>query len=342
MTEMSFKHVDWDPSGRVVVLDQTRLPSEEVYLSLDSIDGMVEAIRQLRVRGAPLIGVAAAMGLAAAAANRAESGGLTAGWFQQATSELSQARPTAVNLAWAIDRMRSRIQDASAWNDQKGLAAILRGEAQAIWEEDQAMCRAIGVHGADLLPVGATVLTHCNAGALATGGIGTALAVIYEAHRQGKEPVVISTETRPLRQGARLTAWELHRNGVPVTSIIDSAAASLIAGGRIDVVLTGADRIARNGDVANKIGTYALAVLAKTHGIPFYVAAPASTYDPLTECGNDIPIEERSTDELALMDGVPGFNPAFDVTPARYVDGLVLDVGVLRPPLFEALGQVTS
>ena len=342
MTEMSFKHIDWDQSGGVVVLDQTRLPSEEVYISLGSVDTMVEAIQQLRVRGAPLIGVAAAMGLAAAAANRAESGELTEAWFQQAASKLSRARPTAVNLAWAINRMRSRIQDESSWDDQKRLAMMLREEAQAIWDEDQAMCRAIGVNGAELLPHGATVLTHCNAGALATGGIGTALAVIYEAHRRGKEPVVISTETRPLRQGARLTAWELHRNGVPVTSIIDSAAASMMASGRVDMVITGADRIARNGDVANKIGTYALAVLAKTHGIPFYVAAPVSTYDPLAESGNEIPIEERSRDELALVDDVPGFNPAFDVTPARYVDALVLDVGVLRPPLFEALGHVAG
>ncbi len=216
-------------------------------------------------------------------------------------------------------------------------AAALRGEADRIWEEDAAMCRAIGELGAPLVPEGATVLTHCNAGALATGGIGTALGIVYVAHQQGKGLAVVSCETRPLNQGARLTTWELTRSGVPCRAIVDSAAASLMARGEIDLVITGADRIAANGDVANKIGTYALAVRARHHGIPFYVAAPCSTIDRATPDGGAIPIEERSADEVAVAPGVPVSNPAFDVTPAALVDAIVTDRGVVRPPYAETI-----
>ncbi len=336
-------HIGWSVGGGVRYLDQTQLPDAEVYRETADIDEMVEAIKMLRVRGAPLIGVSAAMGLAAAAAVEARNDGLTLEWLEDAVVRLAGARPTGINLAWAVDRMRAAGRRAftqgAAVDD---VAATLHDEAQAIWDEDIAMCTAIGAAGTALVPRSATILTHCNAGALATGGMGTALAVIYRAHADGKEPSVVSTETRPLRQGARLTVWELHRAGISVTAIVDSAAASFMADGKIDCVITGADRIAANGDVANKIGTYGLAVLARAHGIPFYVAAPLSTFDWTLTSGEAIPIEERAGDEVAAAPGVAVRNPAFDVTPANLVSALITDRGVFRPPYAESLATLTA
>jgi methylthioribose-1-phosphate isomerase len=246
-----------------------------------------------------------------------------------------------VNLAWALDRLRRRATAAFAdrqWGRE--VSQALREEAQRIWDIEAGMCVAIGEAGAALITPGSTVLTHCNTGRLATGGLGTALAVIFEAHARGMEIDVVVTETRPLRQGARLTAWELDRAGIPAHVIVDGAAAALMAKGEIDLVITGADRIAANGDVANKIGTYALAVLADAHGIPFYVAAPLSTFDTTLATGDAIPIEERGPEEIDPAPGVETFNPAFDVTPADLLSGIVTDRGVLLPPLDAAIAAV--
>ncbi len=326
--------IGWGPSGSVRLLDQTVLPGEARYLEIDSVQRMVEAIRTLTVRGAPLIGIAAAMGLAAEAAAVPASGGLTVTWLDAAAARLASARPTAVNLSWAVERMRRVGKEALARGEPPArVAERLRAEAQAIWDEDAAMCDAIGRAGAELVPEGATILTHCNTGTLATGGIGTALGVVYTAHREGKGIDVLASETRPLNQGARLTAWELARAGIPCRVIVDGAAGWLMAQGDVDLVITGADRIAANGDVANKIGTYALAVLARAHGIPFYVAAPRSTFDPSLASGDLIPIEEREgTEILGSVEGMSAYNPAFDVTPAEFVVAIITDRQVLRPP----------
>jgi methylthioribose-1-phosphate isomerase len=332
--------IAWIADG-VRILDQTRLPTEEHYLDLRSIDEVAESICMLRVRGAPLIGIAAAMGLAAAAGTAARRGILSSGWLDDGARQLEETRPTAVNLRWALDRMRLTARSAFQGNrEQQHIADLLHDEAQRIWDIESGMCVAIGEAGAELLASGFTVLTHCNAGALATGGLGTALAVIYVASEQGKGIDVVATETRPLRQGARLTAWELAKAGIPARVIVDSAAASLMARGEIDVVLTGADRIAANGDVANKIGTYALAVLANAHGIPFYVAAPRSTFDLTLASGDQIPIEERSAEELPAASGVAVYNPAFDVTPAQLVQAIVTDKGVVRHPLLDGINEM--
>jgi methylthioribose-1-phosphate isomerase len=333
--------IDWLPDGGVRMLDQTRLPGEEAYIEVRTIDEMAAAIQQLKVRGAPLIGIAAAMGLAAAAAREADRGALTSAWVEAAAERLASERPTAVNLRWAVERVRARAADRyAAGGSATAVVEDLRDEAQRIWDEDVAMCRAIGEAGAPLIPQDSTVLTHCNAGMLATGGLGTALAAIYVAHEQGKRVRVVSGETRPLRQGARLTTWELARSGVPVHAVVDGATASLMAQGAIDLVITGADRIAANGDVANKIGTYGLAVLAEAHGIPFYVAAPRSTFDAELASGDLIPIEERPGSELDVAPGAEVLNPAFDVTPAELINGLITDRGVLEPPYGEAIRKL--
>jgi methylthioribose-1-phosphate isomerase len=330
--------IGWGASGAVRLLDQVRLPGEVRYLELDSVDGMVEAMRALRVRGAPLIGIAAAMALSAEAARTA----LTAAGLERAAARLAAARPTAVNLGWAVERMRRAGREALAQGaTPEQVAQRLRAEAQAIWDEDAEMCRRIGAAGADLVPEGATVLTHCNTGKLATGGIGTALGVIHTAHRMGKGIDVVVCETRPLGQGVRLTSWELARDGIPCRVIVDSAAAWLMAQGDVDLVLTGADRIAANGDVANKIGTYALALLARAHGIPFYVAAPRTTLDPSLASGDLIPIEERPAAEIVAA-GQPAYNPAFDVTPAELVTAVITDQGVLRSPYDEAMRRLLA
>ncbi len=341
MDATSFYPISWSDRG-VRILDQTRLPQEETYVEIATVDAMAEAIRVLRVRGAPLIGISAAMGLAAAAAREQESNRLTIGWVERAADLLEETRPTAVNLRWALTRMRKVARDATADPVlQNDLAPALHDEAQRIWDIEAGMCRAIGECGSRLIQPGFTVLTHCNAGRLATGGLGTALAPIYVAfHEEDKGIDVVADETRPLRQGARLTAWELARAGIPVRVIADGAAAALMAAGEIDMVITGADRIAANGDTANKIGTYAVALLANAHGIPFYVAAPRSTFDLDMATGDQIPIEYRSPEELDVAPGAEAVNPAFDVTPAELISAIVTDAGLLEQPLTEAIGRL--
>ncbi len=304
------------------VLDQRRLPGEETYLEVRSAHEMADAIASMVVRGAPAIGIAAAYGLALTEGSQEP--------FLGAADRLRRARPTAVNLAWAVDRMLEAREG--------GLGLV--EAARAIHREDVAACRAIGAHGAALLPEGCTVLTHCNAGALATGGYGTALGVVRAAHAMGRIRGVIADETRPYLQGARLTAWELQKDGIPVTLATDGMAAHLMKRGLVDAVVVGADRVAKNGDVANKIGTYGLAILARHHGLPFYVAAPRSTLDPWTEDGACIPIEERSSDEVVVVggarvapEGVTAHHPAFDVTPAGLVTAVVCEDGVVSFPL---------
>lgn len=343
MTPAAIRTVQWAPDGALRIIDQRLLPEEYVERDLRTVADVAEAIRTLAVRGAPAIGVAAAMGLAAAVeAERAvghisDAAGLRH-FVHESVSVLRATRPTAVNLGWALDRMRRRL-DADAAADAAGLAAALRIEAESIRAEDEAMCRAIGAFGRALLKDGMRVLTHCNAGALATAGIGTALAPVYAAQEAGLRIEVFADETRPLLQGARLTAWELARAGVPVTVVTDGMAASLMAAGKIDIVLVGADRIAANGDAANKIGTYALAVLAKHHRLPFVVVAPSSTVDPKTPSGEAIPIEQRDASEVTHLAGkrvaaagATVFNPAFDVTPAALITHIVTEQGVLVPP----------
>jgi methylthioribose-1-phosphate isomerase len=314
-----------DARDVVRVLDQRRLPLEEVWLDLSTADEVVEAIRTLTVRGAPAIGVAAAYGVAVEARRGADVGRL-----RELAEKLVRARPTAVNLAWAVRRISRRIG--------LGPAEIL-AEAHAIRDEDEAACRRIGALGAPLIPPRAHVLTHCNAGALATAGYGTALGVVRAAIEGGNAIHVFADETRPFLQGARLTAWELHRDGIPVTLLTDGMAGWLMQRGEIACVVVGADRIAANGDVANKIGTYALAVLAAHHHLPFYVAAPWSTVDLDTPTGAAIPIEERGDDEVLSIAGqriapagVPARYPAFDVTPAELVTAIVTERGVVRAP----------
>lgn len=329
------------PGGHLSLLDQTLLPSRVKYLRIRELSEVIDAIRRLAVRGAPAIGVAAAYGLVLGLREAAPSS--PAGFSRslaRVKKRLAGSRPTAVNLFWSLERMV-----ACAEAMEKGGSSfpeILRGlldEALAIHEEDQRLCRAIGRHGQKLLRSGWNVLTHCNAGALATGGMGTALAVIYSAVEKGKKIRVFADETRPLLQGARLTSWELRRAGVEVTVSCDNAAASLMSSGQVQCVVVGADRIAANGDVANKIGTYGVAVLAREHGLPFYVAAPSSTFDPNTSNGAGIPIEQRGRDEViegrgmkTAPAGVDVYNPAFDVTPARYVTGFITEQGLLEPP----------
>jgi len=323
--------VGWSPDRRALrFLDQRALPEREVVCEVAHLDGVIDAIRTLAIRGAPAIGVGAAIGLAAALELDSEGHGSRArDLLPDYAARLAAARPTAVNLAWAVGRLAA----AGAAVPDAQLLATLQAEAEAIRAEDAAMCAAIGAHGRGLLRDGARVLTHCNAGALATAGIGTALAPIYAAHADGVQVEVFADETRPLRQGARLTAWELSRAGIAVQVLPDGAAAALLASGRIDVVLVGADRIAANGDTANKVGTYGVALAAAAHGVPFYVAAPCSTIDLATPDGAAIIIEHRGADELGtLPHGVGAWNPAFDVTPSRLVTGYLTDRGLLSPP----------
>lgn len=332
--------VRWSDDGReVVLLDQTLLPGEERYIGIRNAAEMAEAIAHLRVRGAPAIGVAAALGLAVEMAThtKAARDEFFRAW-DDAYRLLRAARPTAVNLAWAADRMR-RVVDALGEADTGVIACKLYGEATAILEEDRAMCEAMAREGAALLPDASPlrVLTVCNAGALATAGMGTALAPVYEAMRQGRDVHVFACETRPLLQGSRITVWELARAGVPCTLTIDSAAPLLLRDGRVDVVITGADRITANGDVINKVGTYTLAVHAARAGIPFFVVAPQSTLDAATATGADVEIEHRHADEVRRGFGTPTspgdvevFAPAFDVTPAGLVTAVITDTGVIR------------
>jgi methylthioribose-1-phosphate isomerase len=324
----SYSAVELAPGdGEVVVLDQRRLPRDEEYLRLTTVEQVAQAIETLAVRGAPAIGVAAAYGVVLAAASGAG--------IDEGLARLRRTRPTAVNLAWALDRM-ARVPSRDV--------AALAAEARAIHREDVASCRAMGRIGAERVPDGATVLTHCNAGALATGGYGTALGVVRAAREQGKRVRVVACETRPVLQGARLTAWELARDGFDVTLITDSMVAQLMRRGGVALVVVGADRIARSGDVANKIGTYGVACLAHAHDVPFYVAAPWSTVDMECPDGDAIPIEQRSETEVLALAGVPvapegvrAQNPAFDVTPARLVRAIFTERGEASPPSERAL-----
>ena len=330
--------VRWS-GDRLVLLDQTLLPSREVERAYERWEDVAEAIRSLVVRGTPAIGVAAAFGVALAAGQSRATGfdDLLAD-LETASKGLAATRPTAVNLFWALDRMK-RVALAARGRPLDEVRGRLLDEAQAIREEDIAANRAMGAHGAGLVPPNARILTHCNAGALATAGYGTALGVVRAAHEQGKVALVWVDETRPVMQGSRLTAWECVREGIPHRLISDVVAASLMAREQVDLVITGADRIAANGDTANKIGTYSLAVLARHHGVPFYVAAPLSTIDPALASGSEIPIEERSPDEVRRVGSQatapadsPVYNPAFDVTPATLITAIVTERGVFRPP----------
>ena len=327
----------------VVLLDQRALPEIETYVELHELDEVIAAIRDLVVRGAPAIGVTAAMGLAQAVRKMPldVSGFTTA--FDAACVSMEAARPTAVNLAWAVRRLR-RLVERHLDEGIPAVCARMEKEARFMHAEDIEMNRTMGRHGSVLVPAEACVLTHCNAGALATAGYGTALGVVRAAVEEGKKVSVMADETRPFLQGARLTAWELQRDGIPCTVITDNMAGHLMSRGDVDLVVVGSDRIAANGDVANKIGTYTVAVLAREHGIPFYVAAPTSTVDLAAVSGADIPIEERSGEEVVVIDGkriapvgVPALYPAFDITPAKLVDAIVTEEGVARTPYTESL-----
>ncbi|MCX6620765.1 MAG: S-methyl-5-thioribose-1-phosphate isomerase [Acidobacteria bacterium] len=332
--------IQWTPAG-VVMIDQTRLPREVVYVTCKNYEEVAGAIKTMVIRGAPAIGVAAAMGVAIGV-ERADAAGLDE-QFDRICKTLAATRPTAVNLFWAIDRMRRMYEEVKG-GDIEEIRARLTIEAQQIYLEDIAINQAIGRHGAPLVPDGKTVLTHCNAGALATAGYGTALGVIRAAVAAGKKIDVFADETRPFLQGARLTAWELQQDGIPTTLITDNMAGHFLHSGRIGCVVVGADRIAANGDVANKIGTYSVAVLAHENGVPFYVAAPISTLDLTLATGDAIPIEQRPASEVTEVygvrvapEGIDVQNPAFDVTPNRYVTAIITERGVARGPYLESL-----
>jgi methylthioribose-1-phosphate isomerase len=332
--------VYWKEDG-ICLIDQTKLPHEEVWLTIRTVEELAQAIRTLMVRGAPAIGIAAAFGCALAVKRYSGDDALKAAYEIRAAADfLSQTRPTAVNLFWALNRIRSRSEQLLAEGaTADALRAGILAEAEAIRTEDIAACRAIGKNGAVLLPDQVTILTHCNAGSLATGGYGTALGVIRTAHEMGKNVHVYADETRPLLQGARLTVWELMRDGIEVTLICDNMSGALMRQGRIDACLVGADRIARNGDTANKIGTYTVAVLARQHGIPFYVAAPFSTVDHACASGDEIQIEQRDPTEVISPAGVPiapagvaVWNPAFDITPETLITAIITERGVVQQP----------
>jgi methylthioribose-1-phosphate isomerase len=337
--------IQWTPAG-VVMIDQTKLPREEAYVTCTTYKEVADAIRTMVIRGAPAIGVAAAMGVALGVLH-ADPARLDAE-FERICVTLADTRPTAVNLFWGIDRMKRVFAEVRAEPIQRIRERLIR-EAQQIRLEDIAINEAIGRHGADLLPDGKTVLTHCNAGALATAGYGTALGVVRAAIASGKHIDVFADETRPFLQGARLTVWELQHDGIPATLITDNMAGHFLKSGRIGCVVVGADRIAANGDVANKIGTYSVAVLAKENGVPFYVAAPISTLDLTLESGAEIPIEQRAAREVTHVFGVavapygiPVENPAFDVTPSRYVTAIITERGVARAPYEASLRALVS
>jgi methylthioribose-1-phosphate isomerase len=338
--------LEWTDSG-VVFIDQTRLPTEEVYVTCKTHQQVADVIRNMVVRGAPAIGVAAALGIALGVKNsNAENGAELKKDFDQICETIRQTRPTAVNLFWAIRRMQEKFERLRLQQIAQIKQALIE-EAQRMHAEDIAANQAMGRHGATLMPASGGVLTHCNAGALATAGYGTALGVIRAAVEQGKKIHVYADETRPFLQGSRLTAWELMKDGIPTTVISDNMAGAMMKQGKIAAIVVGADRIAANGDVANKIGTYTVAVLAKEHGIPFYVAAPISTVDLETPDGSKIPIEQRNPREVThiagkqmVPDGVAVENPAFDVTPAQYVAAIITERGIARAPYTESLRQL--
>jgi methylthioribose-1-phosphate isomerase len=344
-----FVTIDWTDDGAIRLIDQTRLPLEEVYVVCASADEVARAIRTMQVRGAPAIGIAAAMGLAMAARTiHAPTFAAFYAGLEEIGASLVRTRPTAVNLAWAVRRLL-RVAQGLRKLPPAEIPARLTAEATAMREEDIRINRAIGKYGQELVPNPARILTHCNAGGLATAGYGTAVGVIRAAAEAGKHIKVWVDETRPLLQGARLTAWELARAGIPATLITDNMAGHFMGRGEVDFVVVGADRIARNGDTANKIGTYGVAVLARAHGIPFYVAAPISTLDLSLNTGAEIPIEERAPEEVTEIggrrlapSGIRAANPAFDVTPASYIDGIVTERGVARSPYEESLPRLAG
>ncbi len=340
---MSRRHIEWDGS-ELRLLDQRLLPREETYVTCHDCAEAAAAIADMVVRGAPAIGVTAAYGMALEAARTLTDGSEGETRFREAAAKMREARPTAINLMWAVDRMLGVLEQSSA-----DPIAALRKEAEAIDAEDLEMCKQIGRHGGALMPEEGTVLTHCNAGGLATAGYGTALGVIRGGLEQGRKLKVFADETRPYLQGSRLTAYELHQDGIDVTVIPDVAAGHLMTKGLIQAVVVGSDRIAANGDVANKIGTYQVAVLAHRHGLPFYVAAPTSTVDLGTPTGAGIPIEERPEEEVTHLvgirlapEGVKARNPAFDVTPAELVTAIITEQGVARAPYGPALAEMVK
>jgi methylthioribose-1-phosphate isomerase len=337
-------------SGHLVLIDQTRLPLELIELECRDVEAAWEAIKQLRVRGAPAIGIAAAYGVVLGC--QAAAAGEEAAYFERlgaVSRYLAESRPTAVNLFWALDRMQAKAASLRGKLASAELHRALLAEAMAIHEEDRALCRAIGRYGAALLGAGSGVLTHCNAGGLATAEYGTALAVFFTCQDQGKKLHVFVDETRPLLQGARLTAWELTQRGIEATLICDSMAGQVMREGKIQAVVVGADRIAANGDTANKIGTYSVAVLAQAHGIPFYVAAPTTTFDLTLDSGDTIPIEERAAAEIThgfgrqtAPEGIGVYNPAFDVTPARLIKAIITERGIIEPVSRKTIARVVG
>ncbi len=336
----------WWEDDCVRMIDQTLLPNEYIILSITNPEAMWEAIKMLRVRGAPAIGIAAAYGVCLGILGKSfeNSDDLIAA-VKETSDYLATSRPTAVNLFWALERMERTARENSSLAPVE-LRQRLLEEAERIREEDETICRAIGSNGASIIPSGGGVLTHCNAGGLATASYGTALAPMFTAHENGIPFRVYADETRPLLQGARLTSWECKQRGIPVCLICDNMAAQVMREGRIQLVIVGADRIAANGDAANKIGTYSVAVNARAHGIPFYVAAPLSTIDRNTPEGAQIPIEERNPDEITngfgrktAPDGIDVYNPAFDVTPAELIEGIITEVGILRAPYLQSIAE---
>lgn len=335
--------------GKMLILDQTLLPGQEVYIEMETKEDVWEAIYKLRVRGAPAIGVAAAYGLYLSVRDFPAAGALTdfTRELKEAKDYLASARPTAVNLAWALDRMWEKFCEAKALTPAKA-KALLFAEAEAIRKEDEAACYAMGEYGLSLLKPGMGILTHCNAGTIATAKYGTCLAPIYLGQARGYQFRVFADETRPLLQGARLTSWELQKSGVDVTLICDNMASIVMKNGFVDAVVVGCDRMAANGDGANKIGTSGVAILAKEYGIPFYMYVPTSTIDLNTPTGDDIHIEERNGEEIRTMwyekpmapEGVKTYNPAFDVTPAKYITAVITEKGIVRPPYGENLAKL--
>lgn len=336
--------IEWK-NRTLSIIDQTRLPTEFERITLDTLEKVWEAIKSLRIRGAPAIGVCAAFGVLVGLKEKKPATGADAlAAAAESADYLATSRPTAVNLFWALDRLKTRAAAIDSNTAPDEVFEQLEDEAMQILNEDRRLCRSIGAHGAALIEEGSGVLTHCNAGALATVDYGTALAVMFRAHEEGRHFHVFADETRPLLQGARLTAWELLQAGVDVTLICDNAAAQVMREGKVQLVLVGADRIAANGDAANKIGTYSVALLAKAHDIPFYVAAPASTFDLSIPSGEHIPIEQRPSEEITSAfgkqiapEGVKTYNPAFDVTPAHLIAGIITEHGILRPPFSESI-----
>jgi len=335
--------------NHILLLDQRRLPSKIQYLSCKNYKDIINAIKKMAIRGAPAIGVAAAMGLAMGSLSiRAKTFDAFVRRFKEMADEMAQARPTAVNLRWSVERMSALVDSCSTMPPDE-IRQMLRRESESILAEDIAINKRIGKNGEALVPETAAILTHCNAGALATGGYGTALGIVRASHEAGKKIRVIADETRPWLQGLRLTSFELMEDGIPVHVIADNAAGSFMRRKMIDLVITGADRIAANGDVANKIGTYQIAVLARENRIPFYVAAPVSTIDLRIKNGDNIPIEERDATEITHFNGrmigpkgVKAINPSFDITPAKYITAIITEKGIIRPPYMSALKKLAG